>query len=317
MGQAKRRKPDPMPKPAAAATASKKLTVPMIVTGSRGTRRLADADFDIHSVYHVAAAEPNAALDTVADKHTIIHVHGYNVTARQSLDTAADFFAKTQTALTDDGQNPADYAYVAFTWPGDVGPLWFGDAQEFAQFSGVALYELVRALVEKHGAKRVTLVTHSLGAHVGLRSAAILGERLYSGKGNTRYHNALLLAPAVEDDVFERPKLLDEFHFPDAPFGIGKLHIFASRADGILKNAFFASALDKALGYAGPQSMKPLQSMARRVGEVLGEPHRFEFQLHDLSPNSTTIINPALHAHDHGDYWARQNQTDYYINHLA
>jgi hypothetical protein len=40
----------------------------------------------------------------------------------------------------------------------------------------------------------------------------------------------------------------------------------------------------------------------------------FSFQLHDFSPRSTTILNPALHAHDHGDYWSRQDQVDYYVN---
>lgn len=178
----------------------------------------------------------------------------------------------------------------------------------------MALYELVRELRATYGAKKLTLVTHSLGAHVGLRSAAINAERLFRRKTSERFDNVLLLAPAVENDVFQRPHLFDDYHFPDAPFATKRLHIFASRADGVLKKAYSVSERDAALGYAGPESMKPLKSMARRVSEVLGAEARFQFELHDFSPKSTTIINPRLHAESHGDYWNRREQTDYYVN---
>lgn len=49
---------------------------------------------------------------------------------------------------------------------------------------------------------------------VGLRSAAILGERVYRGKTTTRYSDLLLLAPAVENDLFRRAVLLARYHFP-------------------------------------------------------------------------------------------------------
>ncbi len=315
MGAAKRRNPTVMPSDQKADAASSGLPRPMIIAGARGpqgSRSLSQPDFAIHAVPRFAGSRH---LGHAAGKHVVLFVHGYNVTERESLGSGADFFGKLQASLQADGHNLDDYAYLTFTWPGDVGPLWFSDGQRFAQEAGVALYRLVRDAVETHGATRVTLFTHSLGAHVGLRAAAILGERRYSRRTVTRFDNVVLLAPAVENDVFERPDRQDEYHFPDAPFGMGSLHMVASRGDEVLGSAFLISEMDRALGFSGPESMDPLKSMTRRVAEILPAPgNSFSFQLHDFSPRSTTILNPDLHAHHHSDYWTRPAQVDYYVN---
>ena len=67
---------------------------------------------------------------------------------------------------------------------------------------------------------------------------------------------------------------------------------------------------------AGPESMTPLKSLARRVRELSGDSEDFLFELHDFSPNSATIMNPALHVRSHGDYWRRPEQLDYYVDRL-
>ena len=76
------------------------------------------------------------------------------------------------------------------------------------------------------------------------------------------------------------------------------------------------SEFDKALGYAGPESMAPLKSLNRRVNEVLGEnkSFEFEFELHDFSPQSAVIIDENVHAHSHSDYWSRPQQANFYVN---
>jgi esterase/lipase superfamily enzyme len=180
----------------------------------------------------------------------------------------------------------------------------------------VALYRLVNDLVNLHGVAKLTLITHSLGAHVGLRCASVLGERLYHGRSRIRFANCLLLAAAVEDDVFSRPTLLEEYHFPDAPFAVEDLHIFVSRADDVLKHAFRVGEWDAALGYSGPETMQPLKSLARRVAELSNGKDQFTFQLHDFSPSSPTVLNPAVWATGHGDYWERDAQVDYYVNYI-
>lgn len=312
MGDARRKTPDRMPSADAVRKATAELPKPFLVSGNRGNSSVKNRkpSFEIHSVLDAAAED----LAKCHARHVIVLVHGYNVTALRALDGAKAFFGNLQASLVRDGQGLGGYEFMLFTWPGDVGPIWFNDAQEYAQHSGVALYELFREIREQAGADKVSLVTHSLGAHVGLRAAAILGERLIRGKTRSRFDNVLLFAPAVENDVFRRPRRFDDYHFPDAPFAMNALHLFASRGDDVLRKAFSASERDAALGYAGPETMDPLKSMTARVPEVLGSEVTFQVELHDFSPRSSTVINPRLHVHSHGDYWDRQEQTDYYIN---
>lgn len=315
MGEAKRNTPDQMPDAVAVTRATRTLRKPYLVSGCRGNIRSKNRtpSFAVHSVLDILTDD----ISICSGRHAIVFVHGYNVSVASALREATNIFGNLQTSLLRDGRSLDDYEFFLFTWPGDVGPLWFSDAQEYAQHAGVALYELFRELNGTAGARSISLITHSLGAHVGLRSAAILAERLLRGKTTDRYDNMLLLAPAVENDVFHRPHPFDDYHFHEAPFAIRSLHLFTSRADEILRKAFSVSERDAALGYAGPETMKPLKSMTARVPDVLGQDTAFRVELHDFSPRSASIINPDLHAHAHSDYWERTSQTDYYINLLT
>ncbi len=114
----------------------------------------------------------------------------------------------------------------------------------------------------------ISIVAHSLGAHVVLRALSILGERYYHQKSALQVDRALLLAPAVEDDAFERATTKAEYHFPDAAFGVDTLHIGISRSDDVLGGAFRINEKDSALGYGGPESMSQLVSLSRRVSEI-------------------------------------------------
>ena len=80
------------------------------------------------------------------------------------------------------------------------------------QYSGAAL-KLLDALYSNASRRfQFTIVSHSLGAHVLLRSLAILGSA-YRGKAKSAVNCALLLGAAVEDDVFERADDANEYHF--------------------------------------------------------------------------------------------------------
>lgn len=106
-----------------------------------------------------------------------------------------------------------------------------------------------------------------------------------------------------------------EYHFPEAAFGVDKLHFTCSRADNVLGGAFRVNEHDRALGLNGPPTMEPLVSLTRRR-HALFNGESFTFRLHDLSPNSSTMMNPDLAIDDHGDYWAKPVQLDYYVNYL-
>lgn len=283
------------------------------LAGSRGERRVRDPDFAAHGRYRLLSFDD---LEPFAEKRILIFLHGDDVSAREGLSASRSFFEKAARALEREGEDLEDYALIAFTWPGDLGPRGREESRVFAQHAGAALYHLIADLAELSWPPKVSVAAHSLGAHVALRAAAILGERRVNAGADTVLESLALLGPSVESDAFERPRDPDRYHFPEAAFGLRGLHIFASRADKDLRRGF-AETSGPALGYAGPMSFKPLRSLARRVEEIFSEDGGLTFQLHDLSPCSTSIIDPELHVQHHDDYWSRPVQLDYLINFLG
>jgi len=307
-----RQTPKAMPAPAQLAAANAGLAKPFALAGCRGetTGQNKQPDFGVHGVLRAVGETVEALRARLHGRELHVLVHGYNLSAQESLQSGRDFFARLHAAFVREGIDTGGIDYLLFTWPGDTGAMYFDDAQQYAHHSGVALFDLLHGL----GARHLALITHSLGAHVALRAAAILGERGFHNRPATRIDRALLLGASVEDDVFERPKRYEEYHFPEAAFGIRQLHISASRADDILAGPFRINETDAALGMSGPESMSPLASLARRVQELSRGTESFEFELHDFSPNSATIMNPALHVRSHGGYWRRPEQLDYYVD---
>lgn len=300
--------PKAMPAAAKADQYSDDLPQPFLVAGCRGLTSAENRspNFGIHGSFRFA----KGTLAQLRGRQAIVFVHGYNVTPIDGLRAAREFFARLHAAFIHDQVDTAGIDYVLFTWPGDTGTIYFDQAQAFAHYSGVALYELLAQCM----ASRLTLVTHSLGAHVGLRALAVLGERFFHRKQATRVDETLLLAAAVEDDVFDRPERHEEYHFPEAAFGTRRLHITASRSDDVLSGPFRVNERDAALGYSGPETMSTLASLTRRVEQISAGRETFRFELHDFSPRSATILNPALHVHSHGGYWANDAQLNYYVN---
>lgn len=306
--------PKAMPTPAQLAAANAGLAKPFALAGCRGETagQNKDPDFDLHGTPRAVGETLEALRARLQGRELHVFVHGYNLTAQESLRSGHDFFARLHAAFVRDGVDTATLDYLLFTWPGDTGTLHFDAAQRYAQHAGVALFRLLHGL----GARHLSVTTHSLGAHVALRAAAILGERGFHDRPTNRIDRALLLGASVEDDVFERAQRHEEYHFPEAAFGIRRLHISASRADDVLAGPFRINETDAALGMCGPESMSPLVSLARRVQALSNGAETFEFELHDFSPHSATIMNPALHVRSHGDYWRRPEQLDYYVDRL-
>lgn len=285
---------------------------PIFVCGSRGvtTQENKTPNYEVHGESRFAFG----SKDEFSNKHLIVFIHGYNNTTRDCLLSSREFFGRLHESIARDGKDPNHCAFCLFTWPGDTGPVYFNDAQEYAHHSGSALFRLLDELNTHAKPTSISLVSHSLGAHVLLRALSIIGERYYRKQNSLRVDRALLLAPAVEDDVFERPSRGEEYHFPESAFGVESLHIGISRSDEVLGGPFRINEHDAALGFSGPQSMSQLASLSRRVEEVSGGAHKFQFEVHDFSPSSATIMNPKLHVRKHGEYWSNSHQTDYYVN---
>jgi esterase/lipase superfamily enzyme len=280
-----------------------------LVVGCRGTNAENRQPGAAHTQHRYASGR---AAD-FANQNVIFFIHGYNTPPDEALASSARFFRALQAAIVRDGGAAETCTYALFTWPGDTGTVYFNDAQEYAQFSGVALFNLLLE-IETQNPRSVSIVAHSLGAHVPLRALAVLGQRIWMQRSKLRVESLLLLGAAVEDDVFERPGRTEEYHFPESAFGMRKLHIVASRDDEVLAGPFLISEQDRALGYSGPPSMSPLVSLRERVRELLAQNEDFAFELHDFSQRSPTIFNSDLWVKNHGDYWARPSQLDYYVN---
>lgn len=309
----KRQTPKGMPSQSRVEKANEPLDKRFFVVGCRGdnTRDNREPDAQRHSQYSFVTGD----IESLSDKRLILFIHGYNITPDDGLNGAQDLFSLFHSSVTKEGIPDQEIEYLLFTWPGDTGPVYFNAAQRYAHFSGVALFRLLwDAFQQEIPPKSVSLIPHSLGAHVGLRALSILGERNFHGRASSRVESALLLAPAVEDDVFRRPERSEEYHFPETAFGLRRLHIFSSRSDDVLGGAFKINEWDRALGFMGPESMQPLVSLARRVTDVLGDNQTFRFELHDLSPNTATMLNSDLVVRSHGGYWENQAQTDFYVN---
>lgn len=310
--QLKRRAPGPMPTAAQVDKANAGLVRPFRVAGSRsavGRRTHCSAQ---HARYRGLT---DLQRDQLAGKHIVLFVHGYNVTSARGLRMARALMSLLQEVLPGLGQPVEALEYLLFTWPGDPGEWFFGAAQEFAEAAGVALFELIRDLARRADGLRISLVTHSLGAHVGLRAGSLLGERRAGGQGGPFFETAQLLAPAVVSDAFEPPAPRAPVHFPGAAFAIGDLHVYYSRNDPVLRTWFPRSQGQPALGYSGLRSLAPLRSLARRVEAATGE--RFTVDQHDFSKDSPTLDRPeVMAAAHHGDYWANASQVRYYARRL-
>jgi pimeloyl-ACP methyl ester carboxylesterase len=302
------RTPDPMPSEADVAAKSDIGGKRYLVTGSRADTRSenAEPDFKYHGIYDTVGSD----LAPAEGKHAVVYVHGYNVTTAAALTSARKAFNMLQTSLIMKSRPFGDYAFVLFTWPGDAGTLGFNKAQKYAQVSGEALYGLVTDLCGRYGAATVSLVAHSLGAHVALRSASILAQRLIKGTTTARYRSVLLLSGAVQNDVFQGS---GAYHFADAPYAMADLSIFHSSDDGVLRFAYRASERDKALGYRGLQSTAPLERMRTRVPEKLGSDSAFDFRQFNCGRQSNVAQDPDLLVGDHSDYWNTPAKTDRYV----
>ena len=80
MGEAKRKKPAPMPTAQAVAESGGALTTRFFTCGSRDIRRVRDPDPDLLAAYSIV----NGDLAVCQGRRAIVFVHGYNVTAKES-----------------------------------------------------------------------------------------------------------------------------------------------------------------------------------------------------------------------------------------
>jgi len=242
----------------------------------------------IPSELHSKATLIYGNYDECKNKKIVIYVHGYNVDRKIALKESNDLFSKIKSELRDRKIDDTEYKFILLTWPGDAGVINFNKSQEFAEFSGKALHELFVELKSIQNVKKITLIAHSLGAHVTLKSASMI-------KGGDSYDNVLLLGPAIEADTLIAKPVEGKYHFPTAIDAISNLDIVHTKTDIALEVFFTLNELEKPLGRFSDISEKNIK-----------------VKIHDLTPNFFEKFDSGVGVNSHLQYWENKKQVELY-----
>lgn len=174
--------------------------------------------------------------DATRDRHVLVLVHGF----RNPIRNVASAYGKLEAELQNRGLlGPRNYDMViGFLWPGFATRVGFFAAVPWANRSAALFRELLKIL--NSSAHTVDVQTHSLGARVALQSMAFEHEIFVD--------NLLLTAPAVDNESLEPKK-----EFNDALASCRRCIVYHSANDPVLKVAYRIGALDRALGFRGPE----------------------------------------------------------------
>lgn len=182
----------------------------------------------------------------IQGKKVLILVHGYNNEQFEVYDAYQIIEDKVQ-ALT-----PGAYDFViGYSWPGgDRGLEWW---QGKSRANAVA--RLFRSLIEEmsNSAAFVDLISHSLGARVSLKA-------LKESQVQAVVRNYFCTAPAVDNECLEVGE-----EFSEAVPSCGRLFVFHSARDGVLRVSYEAAEWDRALGLYGPEDKDYISRKARTI----------------------------------------------------
>jgi esterase/lipase superfamily enzyme len=177
--------------------------------------------------------------DEVRDRHVLVLVHGF----RNPIKNVASAYGKLETELTRRGMiGPGKYDLaLGFLWPGFQTHVGFFAAVPWANRSASFFREFTKLL--NSNAHTVDVQTHSLGARVALQAMVFEHEVFVD--------NLMLTAPAVDNESLEPTK-----EFSDSRASCRRCLVYHSSKDPVLKVGYRIGALDRALGFKGPEHPK-------------------------------------------------------------
>ena len=170
------------------------------------------------------APSNNNAITPEEDKLNGTGAHNWAIHTEYQLNRAAGF----------DGQDWMPYSRIInISWPGNTGATDFMQAELNAMATGRRLVPILKQLA--NAGIVISLITHSLGARVGLTALNILGT---IGHHNLADH-LFLWQPAVADNALTNDSSRDVHPlglgvFPSAHNAVRKIVVLHSRGDGIL-----------------------------------------------------------------------------------
>jgi esterase/lipase superfamily enzyme len=182
----------------------------------------------------------------INNKKVLILVHGYNNEQHEVYDAYQIIEQKIKAHA------PGMYDFViGYSWPGgDRGLEWW---QGKSRANSVA--RIFRFLVEEmsNSAKAVDIMSHSLGARVTLKA-------LKESQQQDVVRNYYCTAPAVDNECLEQD---EEFYA--AVSSCGRLFVFHSSRDGVLRISYEAAEWDRALGLYGPEDKDYVSTKAKKI----------------------------------------------------
>ncbi|MFL7870996.1 MAG: alpha/beta hydrolase, partial [Anaerolineales bacterium] len=179
----------------------------------------------------------------------------YSFCSRTGVKTRYPEKGKTGNQIIEDqiqALTPGAYdLVVGYSWPGgDRGLEWW---QGKSRANAVA--RLFRPLIEEmsKSAAFVDLMSHSLGARVSLKA-------LKESQVQAAVRNYFCTAPAVDNECLEVGE-----EFSQAVPSCGRLFVFHSARDGVLRVSYQAAEWDRALGLYGPEDKDYISRKARTI----------------------------------------------------
>ncbi len=170
------------------------------------------------------------------DYAELVQVHGYNTEACNVCDAY-----RSNSVIA--GEEGVVAQVTGFLWPG-LGETWlesllFHRAQRFATAAAPFFAEYVK----NFAGRKLTVMTHSLGARVVLEALLHYDIAI----------DALALTgPAVDYDCFEPGKA-----YADCVKKVGRLMVFYSNNDPVLGRMYRDDQFHFALGHSGPRTSIP------------------------------------------------------------
>lgn len=179
----------------------------------------------------------------VENRHVLVLVHGY----RNPLPAVASAYRRLENELRRRNLiGPGNYDEVlGFIWPGFQTVVGFFAAVPWANRAASYFRSLVALL--NSSAHTVDVQTHSLGARTALQAMAFPNEIWID--------NLMLTAAAVDNEILEPGE-----EFNHSLLSCRRCFVYHSSNDAVLKIAYRIGALDKALGYKGPQDPAVIES---------------------------------------------------------
>lgn len=188
-------------------------------------------------------------FSVISGRKVLMLVHGYNNEQDEIYDAYSIIEEKVRKHLESEYDD-----VIGYIWPGGDSKLEWWPAKRSANAIAKRFRLLVRDIAQS--ALSLDLMSHSLGARVILKAM----KQVVGGNGETLVRNYYCTAASVDDEVFEEE---EEYH--DAIDKFGRILIFHSRRDGVLKLAYRLAEGDSALGLSGPEDKSYIENHTSNI----------------------------------------------------